>query len=97
MSSEEAYCNHDPAAVNDEGVCECGQAVEGPALDALVLDQIAGYLAAPDWSADTLMEIDRLVRWTGRNGGPEPHEHYDMRAYEAGGSDPRAPQDEAQP
>jgi hypothetical protein len=89
MATREPYCNHDPAAVNDEGVCECGEAVEGAALNALVLDRIAGLLDTPEnwqngsarWA--TLNEISALIRWSGRNGGPEPHEHYEMRAREA--------------
>lgn len=38
--------------------------------DETALDAIARELAEPEWSPDTIMRIDAIVRLTGRNAEP---------------------------
>ena len=91
-SVPEDQCAHPQAEIDDDGVCQlCDEAVEGPALDAVVLNEIARLLLPAglplDQAGQRIREITSLVRWTGRNGGPEPGVKHSVRAgiYEPAG------------
>jgi hypothetical protein len=78
-------CAHPQAEIDDDGVCQlCDEAVEGPALDALVLNEIARLVAGRTSTTAAWQlfgEISSLVQWTGRNGGPQgPGVRHSMRA-----------------
>jgi hypothetical protein len=78
-------CAHPQAETDDDGVCQlCDEAVEGPALDALVLNEIARLVAGRTSTTAAWQlfgEISSLVQWTGRNGGTqEPGVRHSMRA-----------------
>jgi len=83
-SVPEDQCAHPRDEIDDEGTCRlCDEAVEGPALDAVVLNEIAQLVSGRTSTTAAWQlfgEIASLVRWTGRNGGPEPGVRHSLRA-----------------